>query len=74
MSETWGAEPKQSRAVRVNKNMLADGPRARLAPLPCPLFETFHVVVGHVNLRCDRQALKRRTMVSSMPIRMAAKI
>ena len=64
----------QSRTVRVNKNMPADRPRACLAPLPCTLFEAFHVVFGHVNLRCDRQALKRRTMVRSMPIRMAAKI
>ena len=43
--------------------MLGSGPQACLAPLPYTLSKTFNVVFGHDSLRCDRQALKRRTMV-----------
>ena len=53
----------QSRGVRMSKNMSGNAPRACLAPLPYTLSKTSNVVFGHDSLRCDRQALKRRTMV-----------
>ena len=58
----------------MKESMLGTGPQACLAPLPCTLFKTSNVVLGHGRLRCDRQALKRHTMVRSMPIGTAAKI
>ena len=64
----------QSRAVRMKENMPGDKPRACLAPLPYTLSKTSNVVFGHDSLRCDRQVLKHRTMVKSMPIGLAAKI
>ena len=45
--------------------MSGAGPRTCLAPLLCTLFGTYHVVFGHLTLRCDRQAMNRRSMVSS---------
>ena len=46
----------------MQKNMPGPERRACLAPLPCTPFRIHHVVLGHTNLRCDRQALKRRSM------------
>ena len=47
----------------MSESMLGTGPQACLAPLPYTLSKTSNVVCGHDSLRCDRQALKRRTMV-----------
>ena len=46
----------------MKENMPGPGPRACLAPLPCTPFRIHHVVLVRANLRCDRQALKRRSM------------
>ena len=51
----------QSRAVQMKESMPGTGPKACLAPLPYTQFETYHVVFGHVNIRCDWQVLKHRS-------------
>ena len=47
------------------ESMSGAGPSSCLATLPCTLFGTYHVVFGHLTLRGDRQAMNRRSMVSS---------
>ena len=43
--------------------MLGTRPQACLAPLPCTLFKTSNVVLGHVRLRCAWQVLKHGSMI-----------
>ena len=65
VSESGRDAQAQSRTVRMQESMPGAGPRACLAPLPCTLFGNRHVVFRHTNLRCDRQVLKHRSMVTS---------
>ena len=65
VSESGREAQAQSRTVRMCESMPGTGPRACLAPLPYTPFRNHHVVFRHTNLRCDRQVLQHRSMVTS---------
>lgn len=50
----------QSRAVRKQESMPGTRPKACLAPLPCTLLRTHHVVFGQINMCCDQLVMAHR--------------